>query len=109
MLANFNLTSIGIQADLQFKSFDVQVYASTTGSDAGALLAGASGNIGGAGYQWWDIPITYTLLAGSYYVLHFRPTIDAVSDWLDNAGTGLTYCNDSALPVDVGAFRLDQW
>lgn len=106
MLSDYALTSIGIQADLSLRSFDVQVYASTDGSGAGALLASASAVLGGAGYQWWDVPISYNLLAGNYYVLHFRPTIPAFNAWLDPAGLGLRYFSDLALPIDVGAFRL---
>lgn len=107
MLKDYDLDSIGIQADLQDLSFDVQVYASTNGSDTGALLATSTANLGGAGYQWWDINIDYDLQAGEYYVLHFRSSDERRGNWLDKTGLGLDYFNDDVLPVDIaGAFRL---
>jgi len=105
MLNDFALTSLGIQADLNLLSFDVQLYGSTNGSDTGALFASATAVLGGTGYQWWDIPLNFDLLAGSSYVLHFRPTV-STTNWLDDGGLGLAYYHDSGLPVDIGAFRL---
>ncbi len=99
-----NLTSIGIHVDLNVLSFDAQIYASTNGSDTGALLASESTVLGGTGFGWQDILINFTLDAGSFYVLHFRPTIPNINNWV-GAG-GIDYYEDFGLPVTVGPFTL---
>lgn len=104
MNSALNLTSIGVQADLNALSFDVQVYGSTNGSNTTGLLANSTANLGGGGYQWWDIGINFALQAGQFYVFHFRPTV-STTDWVDNNGLGTVFYNDP-LGQNVGPLQL---
>jgi hypothetical protein len=83
------------------ESFDVVIFSSSNGHDAGSVLASASATVGGAGNQFYDIPINFTFNAGSFYTLLWRPT-SSNSDWAST----LDYYNDSGLPATVGPFSL---
>lgn len=95
-----SITSIGIEGALNLESYDVLVFSSTNGSDVGGLLATNSAVVGGA-FGFHDIAIGFTLTAGNYYVLGFRPTVSN-----PNWGNALQYWEDSGLPVTVGGLTL---
>lgn len=103
-LSSFSVSSIGVMGDLISQSFDLVIYASTTGHDVGAVLASASAVVGGGGNAWYDIGINFTFNSGSFYVVNWRPS-NGNSAWV-NGNPGFSYFNDSALPVDVGPIRL---
>lgn len=98
----FSISSLGIFGDLELLSFDVVIYASTNGSDVGAVLETSSAIVGGTGNGWNDIPINFSFIAGSFYVVNWRPTIDNPGNWANT----LDFYDDSALPVDVGPITL---
>ena len=97
---NFALTSIGFFGDLLSESFDAVLHSSTNGSDTTGVLASNSALFGGAGLVWNDIALGFNLIAGSFYVVHFRPSDGGFSDWL-GAG-GYEFFPDFTLPTDVG-------
>jgi hypothetical protein len=100
--STFSISSLGIFGNLDERSFDVLIYASTTGSDVGSVLASSTATVGGTGNGWNDININYTFGAGLYYIVNWRPTIDAFSEW----AITLDYYNDSGLPTTVGPMTL---
>lgn len=100
--STFSISSVGIYASLSTtKSFDVVIYSSTTGFDVGLQLASASAVVGGTANGFKDINIAYTFVAGSYYVVNWRPT-DAGDIW----AITVEYWDDSALPTTVGPLTL---
>jgi len=103
--SSFSIDSAGIFMDLVSQSYDVLIYGSTNGSDAGAVLASASAVVGGSGAQYYDIAIAYTFTAGSFYVLHWRPTDLGINDWVA-ANTPNGFFFDSDLPETIGPVTL---
>ncbi|HUV22000.1 MAG TPA: VPLPA-CTERM sorting domain-containing protein [Gammaproteobacteria bacterium] len=101
-LSDFSIYSIGIYGDLNQESFDVQIYSSTDGNQANAVLASESSIVGGTGNGWNDIAINYSFAADSYYVLNWRPTDGGDGDW----ATTLDYYNDSALAVSISELAM---
>jgi hypothetical protein len=69
--ANFDLASIGIEAQINngsTLSFDAYVWSSTGGVGQSALATGASVVVTGDGtLQFYDLPISFTLLSGQEY------------------------------------------
>ncbi|MBZ5609844.1 MAG: PEP-CTERM sorting domain-containing protein [Acidobacteriia bacterium] len=103
--STFSIDFAAIQADLISQSFDVVIYSSTDGHEAGAVLTSASAVLGGTGFGFNAIPINFTFNAGSFYVLNWRPTSGGGNDtWVGPGGS--IYYNDSALPVTVGPVTL---
>lgn len=100
-LENVEVSALGIYGDLASESYDVIIWSSTDGSQVGSILAQSSGASGGTGLGWNDLPISYTLQAGQYYVLHWQPTV------LNNAWTSnVEYQFDSNLEFTVGPIRM---
>jgi hypothetical protein len=71
MTGDYTLTSIGIDgviADGAQLTFNAYVYDDQGGSGVNQLALGASGLVTGNGTeQWFDLPISFTLLAGQSY------------------------------------------
>ena len=109
-LSDFSISSVGIEANLVSQSFDVVIFASTTGSNIGAQLASASATLGGSGFGWYDMSINYAFAASNFYVVDWRPS-SSNSSWVNASGggpgnPGIQYYEDSSLPVTVGPIRL---
>jgi hypothetical protein len=100
----FSISSLGIFGDLSNESFDVLIYASTTGSDVGATLASTSAVVGGTGNGFNDIAINFTFNAGNFYIVNWRPSDLQINDWANT----LDLYRDSALPKTVGPLTLVQ-
>ena len=71
---DFNMTSLAIDLNVEAAevgiAYEFEVYASTNGSDVGALLDSVSFTLGiGAGYQ--DQAFAYSFLSSNYYVINF--------------------------------------
>ena len=101
-LSDFSITSLGIFGDLIENEFDVQVYASTTGSDAGDLLASESAIRGGNGNGWYDIDIDFSFVQDEFYVLYWRPSEDTGVNWAHT----LDYYRDDVLPVSIEGLAM---
>jgi len=110
MLANTSVSTVGIEGNLRALNYTVDIFASTNGSDVGALLDSFSAALGGGGFGWYDMAVNFAFAANNYYVVNWRPTnLDA--DWVIPSGggpgdPGLQYYQDSDLPVVDGPFRL---
>jgi hypothetical protein len=99
--SNVVVDALGIFGELNSESYDVIIWSSTDGNQAGSLLAQETAISGGTGLGWNDIAMNYTLQAGQYYVLHWRPTVSN-SAWTSN----LQYLEDSNLPFTVGPILM---
>ena len=108
MLADTSVNSIGIEANLNRLSYTIDIFTSTNGRSAGALLASFTRTLGGNGFGWYDMALKYTFSANSFYVVNWRPSTGG--DWVVQAGnvgnSGVAYYNDNALPETDGPFRL---
>jgi hypothetical protein len=111
ILANqtFSVNSIGIQANLTSELYDIVIYSSSDGHTAGDLLAINSAVLGGTGAGWNDIPINFTFVANSHYVVNFRPNdgtfgLGYPSQSYDN--NTMAYYHDDALPITIGPLTL---
>lgn len=100
-----SIDSVGIFMDLVQQSYDVQIYSSTNGSNAGTLLAEASAVVGGAGAVFNDIAISFDFVATNFYAILWQPSDLGFADWIANATPG-GYNNDTNLPNTVGAFTV---
>ncbi len=99
--ADFTLNALAINGDLDERSYDVRIFASTTGSDVGAELASASATAGGIGLAFNEIAIDFDFDAGSFYVLLWQPSVASIS-WINT----LQFYADDDLPATVGPITL---
>jgi hypothetical protein len=99
-LANtdFTIDSIGIQADLIERSYDIIIWSSTDGGQANAVLDSTTVTRGGSGFGFYDVPFDFSFDGGSYYALLWRPS--EFGAWV-GAG-GMTFYSDEPAPTVVG-------
>ncbi|MGR3323411.1 MAG: VPLPA-CTERM sorting domain-containing protein [Pseudooceanicola sp.] len=100
---DFAISSFGIYHNLNNVSHSVKIYSSTNGTSVGALLNSASTTMGG-GLGWYDMAISQSFSAGSYYYISWEGTAQD-SGWAGSYSPG-TYFFDSGLPYDVGVAKL---
>lgn len=99
---DFSLTSLGFFGDLESETWEAVLYSSTNGSDTTGVLASSSAVVGGGGLGWYDIGLTHSLTAGSFYVVHWLPQDGSFS----LGAAGYHFFPDSTLPVSVGGGAL---
>lgn len=98
--SDLTINSVGIMGDLVEKSHEIVIYDSPDGHSAGSILYTTSHTIGGTGYGWNDIPVSFTFTAGNFYVVNWRPTDGG--NWANQ----LEYYHDDGLPFTVGPLTL---
>lgn len=101
---SFTISSVGLFSDIGSTSYDVTIYSSTDGNQTTGVLASTTATVGGAGLQWYDIPINFAFNAGNYYAIAWATTSGAVIP----GGTGLYfhYGYDANLPLTTGPVTL---
>lgn len=98
---DFSISSLGIYGDILGTDYTVAVRSSTSGNNAGAILASNTAASGGVGIGWQDIGLNYSFSAGSFYTIQWGPS--ASVDWILG---GVDFYFDAALPEVVGDITL---
>jgi hypothetical protein len=101
---SFGISSVGLYSDIGSTSYDVTIYSSTDGNQLGGALASTTATVGGTGLRWYDIPISFSFGASSYYAIEWSTTSGSVIP----GGTGayFHYGSDLNLPLTTGPVTL---
>lgn len=87
---NFSITSVGIEAPLADKSFDVQIYDGDVSGQASPAWAASVSTVPVDNGSWFDVFLSFSFQTGHTYTLMWGPTDGVANDWLGGTSAGIT-------------------
>ncbi|MCC6682990.1 MAG: PEP-CTERM sorting domain-containing protein [Phycisphaeraceae bacterium] len=87
---DFSITSVGIEAPLADKSFDVQIYDGDVSGLASPVWATETVDVPVDNGSWFDVFCSFNFLTGHTYTLMWGPTDGVANDWLGGPTAAIT-------------------